>query len=214
MVVVVVPLLVVVVDVELFVVLTGQETLCAWMTTPGPKLQLLADDGDAVEGVAEEEVVDNCAPLAPLSKIVMVDVGVEIGVSPMAFVVFTILVVIGANGVRVVAACCGTTGADVVGEELTGEELGDEVLGVGAEGAGGAITEPTVDFGTPVVAAAVAALESPKSRKVAITTSDCKIRASALRRTNNRPGRDDRRAKLIACRRTRMSSEGTVTQYP
>lgn len=214
MVVVVVPLLVVVVVVELFVVLTGQETLCAWMTTPGPKLQLLADDGDGVEGATAEEVVDSCAPLAPLSKIVMVDVGVKIGVSPTACVVYTILVVMGANGVSVVAACCGTTSAEVVGEELTGEELGDEVLGVGAEGVGVAITGPAVDFGTPVVAAAVAALESPKSRKVAITTSDCKIRASALRRTNNRPGRSDRRAKLIASRRTRMSSEGTVTHYP
>lgn len=75
-VVVVVPSLLVVVDVELLVVVTGHETLCAWMTTPGPKLQLLVDD-PVVEGFDVDVVGagDSCTPFAPLSKTVTLPTG-------------------------------------------------------------------------------------------------------------------------------------------
>lgn len=206
-----VPLLVVVVVVELFVVLTGHETLCAWMTTPGPKLQLLAGEGEDADGL--DPAGDVWTPLARLSK---ATAGVVIGTSPTACVVFTIFAVMGANGVSVVVACGDVGSVEVFGEGLTVAALGDvvDVGGVATtEGTCGAAAELAADFGAPVVAAAVAAVERPKLRKVAITTRDCRIRASALRRTNNRPGRSDRRVELVPSRCTRLAP-GTDTPYP
>lgn len=131
MVVVVVPLLVVVVVVELFVVLTGQETLCAWMTTPGPKLQLLVDDGVDVEVF---DVGATCAPLAPLSMIGASGTSVVVGTSLTTFV-FTI-VVIGASGLSAVVASTGTGCAGLVGcVELPVDD--GWFVGAGAGAAGG-----------------------------------------------------------------------------
>lgn len=179
-VVVVVPSLDVVVVVELLVVVTGHETLCAWMTTPGPKLQLLVDepavDGADVDVFDVDEVGNTCTPFAPLSNTVTLETGWD---EARTTLMILVVVTTGVEGVEVEGIGVDTESAGVFIALETAGDCGEafevpEVLVEDAE------SEESASDADAVVAPACAVLNPPKPTNVMMASVERMIRPPFL----------------------------------